>query len=220
MSNFGTKKLFGGLALAVVSSSAMAITISLGNQDFVNGQLLAGGVAEFTAPQGGEPLPFGVFNGSDFGGPSFSASWTFNFAPGAVSSAALTFGIFDHDSAAPGQQVASFAADGVNLTAALNALFDGPGGTQAEVNVYTLPLPAAVLAAMADGSVTFSLTLQGPGLAGVAGSTGETSPFDGAGLDFAQLDFQQGQAVPEPTTLLLTGLGMGALALLRRRRPA
>jgi hypothetical protein len=220
MPTFDTKKLFGGLALAVMSSSAMAITITLGDQDFTNATLLAN-PGDFTTPQAGEPAPMGVFDGGDLTPTSFSASWTFNFAAGAVSSAALTFGIFDHDSAAPGLQVASFTADGLSLTAALNTLFEGSGGRQAEVNVYMLTLPAGVVAAMADGSVTFSLALQGPGLQGSAGTTGETTQENGAALDFAQLDFQQQQqAAPEPATLLLTGLSIGALALLRRRRPA
>jgi len=202
---------FFGLA----STSALATTITLGDQDFANGSLV-NGAAAFAAPQAGEPAPIGVFIGSDFG-PSFSASWTFGYAPGSASSASITIGIFDHDSAAAGDQVAFFGVDGVDLTSGLNTLFESFGGTQAEDNVYTLALSGAALAALADGSATFTLTLKGPGLQGIPGACCSTTSGNGAGLDFTSLTVNRA-AVPEPSSVALLGLGMLGFAFSRRRR--
>ncbi len=211
--------LLSALALATLAGPipAGAASITLGDQDFASGSLISLGT--FTAAQVGEPAPIGAFIGNDIAGTFFSASWTFNFAPGAVGSASITFGIFDHDSAATGQQLASFSVDGVDLTAALNALFEAPGiGTQQQDDVFTLALSGAALAALADGSATFSLTLQGPALCGNAGTTIDcTTQGNGAGLDFSRLEYTQA-AAPEPTTLALFAVALAAIAWSRRRR--
>lgn len=207
-------------AAAVLCDPAAATSITLGAQHFASGQLLGGGVAEFTAPQGGAPPPFGLFIGGDTAaiGGVFSASWTFNFVPGAASSATITFGIFDHDSAATGNQLASFSIDGIDLTAALNPLVEAPGiGTQVQYDVFTLTLTGSALAALADGTATFFLQLAGPGLCGVAGTSVDCSPNagNGAGLDFSTLNFTNGTTtVPEPGTLALLAIGLFAIGLL------
>lgn len=203
--------LAAALLLAAATMPANALTVTLGDQDFANGAI----DPNFGSASAGEPAPFNEFKGHDFEpGNPFSASWTFSYAPAAYTAATLTFGIYDHDSAASGDQVASFTADGNNLTSALNSLFNGSGGAQSEVNVYTLDL-FSILSALTDGSVTFSLTLQGPGL----GTPGEV-PGNGAGLDIAQLNLSDPGvvAVPEPAGLALAGAGFIGLGLMRRKR--
>lgn len=208
--------VLGGLFL-VSTGAAWAATVSLGQQDFVDG-VFPGGIAGFVGGQSaGEPAPFGGFIGNDYSS-NFSASWTFNYAPATVTDALLTFGIYDHDSAAPGNQVSAFSVDGVDLTALLNGLFESHGGTQAGFNVYALILPESTFAALSDGSATFSLTLNGPGLQSVTGPSGNTTPYNGAALDFARLDYNQTTAVPEPSAMLLLGSGLAGLAGFGRRR--
>jgi hypothetical protein len=216
------RRVFLALAAFALSvpGAAYAVSITLGDQDFADGALVSN-VAAFSAPQVGEPAPFGLFLGSDVGTGNFSASWTFNYGAGAVTSASIAFGIFDHDSAATGNQLVSYSVDGIDLTAALNALFEAPGvGTQDEVNVFTLALSGAALAALADGSATFSLSLQAPALCGAPGTTADCSPVEGngAGLDFSTLDFTQAQVVSEPATLALLGIALAGLGFRRRTR--
>lgn len=107
--------------------------------------------------------------------------------------------------------MASFTINGVNLTGALNTLFNAHGGATKEDNVYTLTLPSSTFAGLASGTVNVSLSLQGPGL----GLFGDTT-FNGAGLDFSTLNVAT--AVPEPlsSTLLLIGLP-AVLAAMRRK---
>ena len=186
------------------ASQANATILTLGEQDFANGSFTSLGV--FNTAGAGEPAPFDLFRGNDPIGPNFSESWTFSYSPGAVTSASISIGIFDHDSFVAGNQVASFSVDGFDLTALLNALFEGSGGAQTEYNVYTLALPAGAFAALSDGSATFSLTLQG--------ST-SPPPFNGAGLDFSTLDISN---VPEPGTLGLLGVAAAGFFSSRRWR--
>jgi hypothetical protein len=198
-----------GMLLSVVASPASAVIVMLGDQDFADGQILAG-VAQFNGASAGEPVPFDQFYGSDFT-TNFSQPFTFNYGAGAVSGATLTLGIWDHDSQAPGNQVASFTVDGFDLTAQLNAAFESRGGAQSEVNVYTLPLPAGALALLADGQANFSLTLQGPGLQ----AGGATTAANGAGLDFATLNATQ---VPEPSLAIGAIAAGSVVAAVRRGR--
>jgi len=201
-------RLYLAAALLFAAAPAGALTVTLGEQDFADGG--EPGFAAYQAASAGEPAPFDDFIGSD-GSADFSASFSFNYAPAAYATAALTFGIIDHDSQAPGDEVASFLADGVDLTAALNAAFNGAGGGNGEYNIYTLDL-AALLPQLADGAVTFALTLQ---IANVAEQS-----VNGAGLDFAQLYLSEpgGTAVSEPGTFALLGAGLAGLAATRRRK--
>jgi hypothetical protein len=106
-----------------MTGTANALSITLGNQDFTDGQLLP--LNTYEAAQIGESGTFS-FSGSDAGnGSNFARVWQFNYAPMTVTSASITLGIYDHDSAASGEQVQVFSVDGGNdFTAALNSLFD------------------------------------------------------------------------------------------------
>ena len=160
--------LLTGFGFASLWNGAWALSITLGEQDFLDGATpTLTGSTSFDTASAGEPAPFNGRIGNDPPGPSFSASWTFNFAAGAYSAGTMTLGIWDHDSKASGEQVDSFTVDGVDFTATLNGLFEGRGGGQQEVNIYTVDL-APALGQLADGSVTFALALKGPGLIGAA----------------------------------------------------
>lgn len=193
------------------------IVTTIGSQHFTDGQIISGGVFTYNPAVSGNPSPFNAFNGSDPAGPDFSASWTFAFSipvSDMISAASITIGIFDHDSAATGNQVASFSLNGtLDLTADLNALFENRGGAQTEYNVYTLPLPGSAFADLSAGNATFALELQGPSFIG-------NLPYNGAGLDFSTLDITTndgGATVPEPSTMLLLGTSLVGLMGYGRR---
>jgi hypothetical protein len=193
--------------VCLAGSAVRAVSITDGNQDFTDGQFVGSGT--FLSASADELPPFHDFNGSgDAAGPNFTASWTFTYPLGSLIVApTITIGILDHDSMASGNQVAFFGFDGNDMTTLLNSAFEGRGGANGQYNVYTVSIPAADFPSLADGSATFTLTLQGPGL----GITGETS-FNGAGLDFSTLD-----TVPEPSTWALLTAALGAGLLFRRR---
>ena len=204
-------------ALTFGSAANAAVTTQmLGDADFTNGQTVGTGV--FTGANAGDPAPFNQFIGSDVTGPNFSASFTFSYGAIAapITSATILLGLYEGESAASGSQVASFTVDGIAITALLNTAMETTPGAISQENYYTVSLPGTTFAALADGSATFLLNLQGPGL----GALGETT-FNGAGLDFATLTInsqpQGGRPVPEPATwsvLLLGGVGL----LVSRRR--
>jgi hypothetical protein len=201
----------GVVVLLACAGQSAAQIVTLGDQDFSNGSFPDGTV--YDNASAGEPLAFDGFLGHDIF-TSFSDSWTFAYAaPPAVTSASITLGLYDHDSAAPGEQVQSFTVDGNDLTALLNAALESGGGSQIEYNTYTINLPALALPSLADGSATFALALQGQGLAGVPGEIGNLSPQNGAGLDFATLTL-----VPEPSAAALLALAVSAAGMTRRRR--
>jgi PEP-CTERM motif len=187
-------------------------SVSIGSQHFTDGQALT--TSQFTSAVASQPAPFNGFNGSgDAAGPNFEASWSMSFSPPAqIGEVSLTFGIYDHDSAASGNQVSLFTAAGADLTAALNAAFEAHGGGNREYNLYTLTLPSSTFATLASGSASFRLTLNGPG-SGVLGSTA----FNGAGLDFATLTLTP-QTIPEPGSVALFCAGVAALWFCSRRR--
>lgn len=202
------------LPFALLAGSQLAFantTVTLGDQDFADGTTMTTG--NFLNPGAGEPAPFGLIIGGDSDtGPNFSASWTFSYGAIAdtITGGSLTLGIYEHDSAAAGDQVASFTVNGVNLTGALNTLFNAHGGASKEDNVYTLTLPSSTFAGLASGTVNVSLSLQkGSDLFG-------PTDYNGAGLDFSTLNVAT--AVPEPlsSTLLLIGLP-AVLAATRRK---
>ncbi|MBX3617009.1 hypothetical protein [Nitrosomonas sp.] len=215
MKKYLPSKSIAALALLAGSQCALANTIvTLGDQDFADGEKPTTGA--FLTAGAGEPAPFdGLFSGSDVSGPNFSASWTFSYGAIAdtITGGSLILGIYDHESAASGSQVASFTVNGVDLTGALNTLFEAHGGASREDNVYTLALPASTFAGLASGTVNVALSLKGPGL----GLFGETT-FNGAALDFSTLDIAT--AVPEPLTSTLLLIGVPAVLAAARRKMA
>ena len=215
--------LIGGLALSSVGHAAI-ITTSLGNTSpgFNDGDTPT--TPQVGSAQGGQPVPFDQGYGTDglFGG-NFDQSWTHTFAAitDPILSASLTIGIVDHDSSATGSQLGLFALDGNELTSDLDALFEAGGGSlDLEYNVYTIDL-AALIADLADGSVSVALRLAGPGLVTPLfpnpGPPQETTT-NGANLIFSTLTIEtrDGQPVPDPATLSLALLAFGPL-LWRRR---
>jgi len=214
--HFATQAAFAFLALTpLIKANVIA---SLGNtaSGFTTGSHPT--TAAVLAALAGSPAPFNAFCGSDAAA-NCAANWTFSYllpAGQLVSGATLTLGISDIDSAAAGNQVASFLIGATDLTAALNTVSEGlnggTGATNGEYDVLTVTLPSAALSALQSGSANVSLSLQGPGL-GVLGST----TFNGAGLVFSTLDIQTASPTPEPAELPLLLTAAGALIAMRAR---
>lgn len=220
------------VALAVILACALCvaapakaddISTSVGNTSsgFTVGQSVSSGL--FTTTNGTQAAPFNALCGSDAPsmGTSCSTSWTFDYtvpAGDTITGAIFTLGIEDIDSAASGNQVASFTLDGTDdLTGLLNTASEGlNGGAGAPNNQYdilTVIIPGSDLTALSDGSAVFALALAAPGL-GVIGN----SPSNGAGLVFSTLDITATPGstppppAPEPATSALLLIGMAALA--------
>jgi len=219
--------VLGGLLCAVRPALADDITTSIGTQNFTDFTKV--NVSTFNTAVGGQPAPFNTFCGSDISS-NCSATWTFNYtipAGDTITGATLTLGILDIDSAATGNQIASFTLDGTDdLTALLNAVSEGINGGLGSPNSYydvlTITIPGADFTDLGSGAATFALTLAGPGL----GTLGNTT-YNGAGLDFSTLDITAtppssggggGTPMPEPATWALLGLGLLALVAVMPRR--
>jgi hypothetical protein len=200
-----------GFLTAAPLWAQVPVTTTIGTQHFADGQVAIGS-GTFNAAVSGQPWPFNGIIGSDAGagGSNFDATWTMSYAPTpTVLAATLTIGLFEYDSTSSGSQLAKFTAAGVDLTSMLDIKLEN--ASAGEYRVFTIKLPDTTYAALAAGSPSFQLTLRGPGL-GVLGET----PFNGAGLDFAQLNLT---AVPEPevTSLLAIASGVGLLGFYIRR---
>ena len=133
--------------LAGRQAAAATISVTLGEQDFTNGQMV--GIVEYQNAQAGEPAPFDAFRGTDSTtGDTFDEAWQFVYGPPLLplAAASVQMGLYDHDSEADLGQVASCLVNGVDLSSDLDARLEYyGGGTQPflnEYNVYTLPLPS------------------------------------------------------------------------------
>ena len=212
-------------ALIAASSLVQGATIStpLGNTSpsFADGSHPATATV-LTALTG--PAPFNAICGSDTGtngSTNCSANWTFNYtipSGDTILAATLTLGIWDIDSKAAGNQVASYLlTGGDNLTGLLNtvaeALNGGTGATNNEYDVLTVVIPGTSFSQLATGTAKISLALQPPGL----GALGN-SPSNGAGLVFSELDITAAEPTPEPSFVTLVPMALGAFAFFRRRR--
>jgi len=199
---------------------AYADTVTIGKQHFTDGTKIT--TSAYLTAVSGQPAPFfNAFCGFD-ATTNCSANWVFNYVlptGDSITGATLTLGIFDIDSAAPGNQVGSFMLDGSDsLTSQLNASSEAASSLNSFYNVLTITIPSGFFIDLQSGSAKFALTLSGPGL-GVLGTT----PFNGAGLDFSTLDIASQPSTPptpEPATwlLLLTGiLGFGIARTLLKQ---
>ena len=214
------------VAVVLLAASPWAkadIVVSLGNTNpgFTNGQHPISTTTILTT-QSGQPAPFGSICGSDAGSngsTNCSASWTlpnYSVMGQTITGATLTLGIWDIDSAAMGNQVASYLlTGGDNLTALLNADAESVQSVNSEYDVFSVTIPTTSFALLEEGSASISLALQGPGL----GALGN-SPSNGAGLIFSTLDLQTtpNTATPEPSLLPLLLSGLGAIILTSRLR--
>ena len=227
------KQVAGVMAGALLAIPAAADTLTLGQQDFEDGILTFH--ADYQAAQTGEAQGDGTIN-TQFQGNDLNAGsvldTTFVFqlglgptpvgegpAPsGEIRGATLTIGLFDHDSAADGDQLESFTMNGTPLTSVLSALMEASGGTQtvegSEYNVYTIDLPTFSLDDLLSG-LAFNIRLAPPSLV-VASGFPPTGAGNGGGLDFARLVYSV--SVPEPGAFALLGLGLASLLAARRRR--
>ncbi|HEY2662845.1 MAG TPA: hypothetical protein VGI47_00795 [Candidatus Binataceae bacterium] len=201
------------------------ISTSLGNTapGFANNSIQT--TAAVNTAQTGQPAPFTGNCGSD-ATTNCSASWTFNYSVPSgqtVTAATLVLGIWDIDSGAPGNQVASYLlTGGDNLTSSLNmvaeALNSNLGSNNSEYDVLSVTIPNTSFGQLALGTAQISLALQGPGLGVIANNNPQ---FNGAKLVFSTLTLETSdgmQPTPEPSFITLVPIALGAFAFFRRRR--
>jgi len=204
-----------GFSAAGTVQAGQIIQMLGGSAGFADGSTTAR-VGTWNTDTAGNVAPFNGYIGSDVSGPNFSASWQFSYGnlTDTIISATLALGIYDIDSAATGNQVASYTEGANDLTAPLNAVSEGlhgsTGAVRNEYDILTITLPGSTFADLALGDPTFALQLQGPGL----GALGNT-PFDGAGIDFSTITINTQPLVsptPEPAAWQLLAAGIAGLA--------
>ena len=223
------KRVFlSGLLALSLSSQVFAVTLSstLGNgaSGLVDGAIYNDLLADIQPVQAGQPAPFDAGYGNELFGPSFSGSWTNDLGVGPIidpiTSGTIEIGIYQHDSASPGSQLAAFGFDGFDLTSNLDGLFEASGGSVNEYNVYSVVLPALSLAELNDGLAIFSLTLQGPGgeQCDIFNPTNCSFPANnGAHLIYATLTVDT-TPVPVPAAVWLFGSALGLFGWLGRKK--
>ena len=203
--------------------SGAVISTSFGNTapGFADGSIQT--TVALNTAQTNEPAPFIGNCGSD-ASMNCSASWTFTYSipsGDTIVAANLILGIWDIDSGAPNNQVASYTlTGGDNLTSLLNtvaeALNAGTGSNDHEYDVLSVTIPNSSFTQLASGTAKISLALQGQGLGANPASPDTT--FNGAKLVFSTLEITAAEPTPEPSYFALVPMALGALALLRRRR--
>jgi hypothetical protein len=225
-------KTFGSAALlAFLASGSLVhgsvISTSLGNTGaiaFTNGQHPVSSATILGTFTG--PAPFNTFCGSDTGNngsTNCSASWTFpTYSLGGqmITGATLTLGIWDIDSSAAHDAVASYMLHGGDdlttlLNAAANAVNGGGGSLRNEYDILSVTIPSTSFGVLDTGTAEISLALQAPGL----GALG-LSPSNGAGLIFSTLEIQTAPVTttPEPSSFPLLLGSLGAMILAGRFR--
>ena len=221
-----TLRLLAGLLLTLavclaIPAKADTVTSNLGTQNFTAGTKVTTGA--FLTAVAAQPAPFNAFCGSDTAS-NCSANWTFNYvvpSGDTVTGATLSLGILDLDSAAAGNQIASFTLNGVDdLTSTINtvanALDGGTGSPNSFYEVLTIIIPGADLADLGGTSATFALQSSQPGL-GILGATS----FNGVGLDFSTLSLTvtagttNPPPMPEPSSLALCLAGVVAAGMAK-----
>jgi PEP-CTERM motif len=225
------KTLVFSSVIALLATSclvnAAVISTSLGNTGattFTNGQHPVSSATILGAFTG--PAPFNTFCGSDTGNNGSTdcmATWTFptySVSGQTITGATLTLGIWDIDSSAAHDAVASYTLYGGDdlttlLNAAANSVNGGGGSLRNEYDILSVTIPSTSFGVLDTGTAEISLALQAPGL----GALG-LSPSNGAGLIFSTLEIQTAPVTttPEPSSFLLLLGGLGAMILARRFR--
>ena len=203
------KKIIGVLLLALPAFGATVYT--LGTNEFADGTVVTPGSFQ----TGIDPAPLNLVTGGDATA-NASFTLTFNFAPTpGITSASILLILWDLESLASSNQIGSFILNGSeDLTGSLNALGETASSAAQQITYLNLILPLSAFDELATGTATFVLTFSGPAL----GALGETS-FNGGGVDFVQLSLDTAPAeVPEPSSVILSGLGLGLLAWRARAR--
>lgn len=159
--------------------------VQLGEQDFVDGGRPSN-LNIVNQASANEPFPFNSFKGSDgFLAPSNAGFFfsTSDIPTDNVDELVMVFGIYDHDSQSPENQVAEFTIDEVDFTDSMNALLESRGGANVEYNVYTYVFPPG--GPVADGNAEFALRMKGP----TVDDFGNVVPqnTNGALLDFVRI---------------------------------
>lgn len=222
MKAFVVNPLIAFLAASSLVQGAV-ISTSLGNtaSTLVNGAIQT--TLSLNTAQTGQPAPFTGNCGSD-GSANCSANWSFSYTVPSgqiITGATLLLGIWDIDSGASLNQVASYAlSGGDNLTTLLNAAANAPnagtGSKNSEYDILSVTIPSTSFVQLASGTANIALALQGPGL-GVAATN---PPFNGAKLVFSTLNIDTAEVTttPEPSFVTLVPMALGAFAFYRRRR--
>lgn len=154
------------LAIAAVSiitcaSPILAEENLLGEQDFVNGEIVDSNVT-WLAAQAGEPLPFDAI----WTAPT-TITWTHSGFT-ASGNASLTFSVYDLDNSAGGDQITSLLFDGLPQDI---SVFETPIHMNDEVVEYEFCVDEALVA---DGELEISLGV-------------ENTPGNDVGIDYSLL---------------------------------
>jgi hypothetical protein len=166
---------------------AVLTTAEIGEWDgFLNGGIANRPAME--AAGANEPAPFNFIQGDDASSDAeFEFSLTTTSFGQDLGEFAFTIGLADHDTARAGIQLALFTIDGADFTGVMNQAFESYGGEQAVYNIYTVLLPPAAGARVADGNAVFRFEFAGGGLSGLPRDTTTPAGNNGMNIDFARV---------------------------------